>query len=139
MRLPELIVVRRVGDRRHVKNEVELHLIELLSPIQLRQIRRHKIALVAGEVLEIARSKIIDHRESGRGEFFLQSEGQIRTDKSSATGYDEVEWSFRGRHSRKIVKRSSKIHKDTLGLGQIVLESSDWLPDSRDSSLRAYQ
>jgi hypothetical protein len=57
-----------------MKNGIELFVIELLAPIQHRQILRHEIAAITGEVLEIARAKIVDHGETRIGEFFLQSE-----------------------------------------------------------------
>ena len=54
MRLDELIVQRRVGDRGKMEDRVEFLVAELLLPIERRQILRYEIALVAGEVLEIA-------------------------------------------------------------------------------------
>ena len=59
--LDELIVQGRVGDRGEMKNRVEFFVAELLLPIERGQILRDEIAAVAGEVLEIAGAKIVDH------------------------------------------------------------------------------
>ena len=45
--LHELIVQGRVGDRGEMKNGVEFFVAELLAPIELGQILRDKIAVVA--------------------------------------------------------------------------------------------
>ena len=54
-----------------MKNGVELFIIELLAPIETRQILRHDIAAISREIFEITRAKIIDDGESGVWKFFL--------------------------------------------------------------------
>ena len=63
--LDELIVQGRVGDRGEMKDRLEFFVAELLLPIERRQILRHEIACIAGEVLEIAGAEIIDHGQLG--------------------------------------------------------------------------
>ena len=86
----ELVVIGRVSDRREMKNRIELFVAELLMPVERCQILCHKVATVAGEILEIAGTKIIDHRETRVRKFLLQREREIRTDKTGAASDDEV-------------------------------------------------
>ena len=60
MRLLKLIVIGRVSNGSKMKNCVELFATELFPPMQLRQIGRNKIAAITGEILEIARPKVVD-------------------------------------------------------------------------------
>jgi hypothetical protein len=91
MRLRELVVHHRVRDRRHVKNAVEAGLAKLLLPVQFREILRHEIAVVAGEILEIARAKIVDLRQPSVRIFSLQFENKVRADKAGAAGHEQIE------------------------------------------------
>ena len=91
MHLDKLIVQRRVGDRSEMENRVELFVAELLSPIERREILRDKISAIAGEILEIARSEIVDHGQMGFGKLFLQGEDEIRSNESGAAGDKQVE------------------------------------------------
>jgi hypothetical protein len=75
--LLELIVIRRICDRREVKNGVELFVTELLAPIQSCQILRHEIAAISGEILEIARAKIVDHCQARIRILVLQCQCEI--------------------------------------------------------------
>ena len=90
MYLDELIVQRRVGDRRQVKNRVEFFATELFTPIHCRQILRDEIATIANEILKITRAKIVNYREMRGRKFFLQCECEIRADKTGAAGDDEI-------------------------------------------------
>ena len=65
--LDKLIVQRGVGDRGQMKNRVELFVAELLPPIERREILRDEITAIAGEILEIARAEIVDHRQTRFG------------------------------------------------------------------------
>ena len=62
---------------------------ELFAPIERGQILRNEIAAISGEVLEIPRAKIIDHREMRLREFFLQRQREIRADETSAASDNE--------------------------------------------------
>ena len=90
MHLHELVVRSRVGYRREMKNRVELFIAELLMPVERRQVLRYEIATVAGEILEIAGTEIIDHRETRVRKFILQRERQIGADEAGSTGDEEV-------------------------------------------------
>ena len=90
MHLDELIVQSRVRNRREMKNSIELFIAELLVPVERRQVLRYEIAAIAGEILEIAGTKIIDHRETRARKFLLQREREIGPDEAGATGDDEV-------------------------------------------------
>ena len=90
MYLDELIVQSRVGDRRQVKNRVELFVAELFSPIKRSQVLRNEIAAIAREISEIPGAKIIDHRQARLRKSFLQGERQVGADKAGATCDDEV-------------------------------------------------
>jgi hypothetical protein len=74
-----------------MENRIEFFVAELIVPIERRQILRREIAAIAGEILEIAGPKIIDHRETRVRKFLLQREREIRTDKTGAASDDEVE------------------------------------------------
>jgi hypothetical protein len=69
--LLELIVIRCVRDRCEVKNGVELFITELLLPIESRQILCHEIPAISCEILEITRTKIVNHRQARVWKFFL--------------------------------------------------------------------
>ena len=73
-----------------MKNGVELFGTELLLPINRGQILRNEIAAISGEVFEIPRAKIIDHRETRVREFFLQGEREIGADETGPAGDNEV-------------------------------------------------
>ena len=72
-----------------MKNGAELFVTELLAPIEGRQIPRHEVAGISGEVLKITRAKIVDHREMRLREFFLQRQREIRADETSAASDNE--------------------------------------------------
>jgi len=72
-----------------MKDRVELFVAELLAPIEGRQIPCHEVAAITGEVLEITRTKIVDHREMRLREFFLQRQREIRADETSAASDNE--------------------------------------------------
>ena len=90
MHLHELIVQRRVGNRREVKNGVELFVAKLFPPIERRQVLRNEIAAIAGQVFEIAGAEIIDHSQACVREFFLQRQREVRADKACAAGYEKI-------------------------------------------------
>lgn len=71
MHLLQLVVIRRIGDRREMKDCVERFIAKLFPPVETRQILRNEIATVTGQILEITRAKIVDDREGGVWEFFL--------------------------------------------------------------------
>ena len=73
-----------------MKNRVEFFVAELLAPIERGQILRDEIAVVAGEILEIAGAKIVDHGQARVGKFFLQREGEIGADEAGAAGDEEM-------------------------------------------------
>ena len=104
MNLFELVVVSRVSDGCKMKDRVEPFVAELLSPIERGQILRNKVAAVAGEILEIAGTKIVDHREPRIRKFLLQREREIGADEAGAAGDDEVGRRV-GRGHRKFVAR----------------------------------
>ena len=107
MHLRELIVQRCVGNRREMKNGIELFVAELSVPIERCQILCNKVATVAGEILEIAGTEIVDHREPRVRKFLLQREREIGADEPGATGDEEIGRRFSGRH-RKSWLRSDK-------------------------------
>ena len=104
MHLDKLVVQSRVGNRREMKNGIELFVGELIAPIERCQILRDKVATVAGEILKIAGAKIIDHRELRVRKFLLQREREIGADEAGAAGDDEVGRRV-GRGHRKFVAR----------------------------------
>ena len=91
MRLTELVVIGRVGDRRHVEDAVELLAAELPLPIKRRQVRRDEIPAVTGEILEIAGAEIVHYCEPRDRELLLHFEHEIRPDEPSAAGDEEIE------------------------------------------------
>ena len=74
-----------------MKNGVESFVAELLSPIECREILRDKVSAITDEVLEIARSEIVDHGQMGFGKLFLQGEDEIRSDESGASSDKQIE------------------------------------------------
>ena len=90
MHLDKLVVRSRVGYRREMKNRVELFIAELLAPIERGQVLGNEISAVTGEILEIAGTKIINHREPRVRKFLLQREREIGADEAGSTGDDEV-------------------------------------------------
>jgi hypothetical protein len=73
-----------------MKNGVEFFVTKLFTPVQPGQISGNKIATVAPEVLEIARTKVIDHGQSRFREALLQFQHKIRSDKTGAAGHNQV-------------------------------------------------
>ena len=73
-----------------MKNGIELFVAKLIVPIERCQVLRYKIATVAGEILEIAGTEIIDHGEPRVRKFLLQREREIGADEAGATGDGEV-------------------------------------------------
>lgn len=69
-----------------MKNCIELLTGELVSPIESGQISRNEVAAISEKVLEIARAKIVDHRQPCLREFFLQCQGEIRADEAGSSG-----------------------------------------------------
>ena len=69
-----------------MKNCIELLTGELVSPIESSQILRNEVAAISEKVLEIARAKIVDHRQPRLREFFLQRQGEIRADEAGSSG-----------------------------------------------------
>src|SRR4029450_12632049 len=97
MHLHELIVQSCVRNRREMKNRIELFVAELIVPIERCQILRNKVATVVSEILEIAGTEIIDHREPRVRKSLLQREREIGADEAGSTGDDEVgRWVSRG-------------------------------------------
>ena len=90
MHLLQLIVIRRIGDRREMKDRVERSVAELLMPVECRQILRNEVSAVAGQILEITRAKIVNHRNPRVLESFLQSQREIRPDETGAAGDNKV-------------------------------------------------
>jgi len=90
MNLFELVVVGCIGDRRKVKNRVELFIAELLAPIERGEVLRNEISTISSEVLEIAGPEIVNHCEPRVRKFLLQREREIRADEPGAAGDDEV-------------------------------------------------
>ena len=90
MHLDELVVQSRVRYRREMKNGIELFFAELSVPIKRCQILGDKVDTVAGEILEIAGTKIVDHREPRVRKFLLQRERQIGADEAGSPGDEEV-------------------------------------------------
>ncbi len=101
--LDELIVQRRVSDRRQVEDRIELFPAKLVLPIERRQILRDEIAAITDEVLEIAGAKIVEHRQARVRKFLLQRENKIRADETGAAGHHQVE-SRIGRGHRLIIR-----------------------------------
>ena len=54
-----------------MKDRAEPFFTELLLPVERRQILGKKIAAVTGEIFEITRAKIINHRQTRVRKFFL--------------------------------------------------------------------
>jgi len=69
-----------------MKNGVELLVAELVSPIECRQILRHKIAAITREILEITRAKIVNYCQMCVRKLFLQCQREIRANESGAAG-----------------------------------------------------
>ena len=90
MHLHELIVQSRIGYRCEMKNGVELFVTELVVPIQSRQILRNEVAAISREILEIAGTKIVDHRQTRIRKFFLQRQCKIGADETGSASDDEI-------------------------------------------------
>ena len=89
MSLEKLVVVSRVGDRREMKNRIEFFVAELLLPIERRQVLRDEIAPVAGEILEIARAKIVDHSQARVRHSLLECEHEVGADETGAASDED--------------------------------------------------
>ncbi len=87
-----------------MKNRVELFVAELIVPVERCQILRDKVSAIAGEILEISGTKIVDHRETRVRKFLLQREREIGADEAGSTGDDQVGTRVSRRH-RKFVAR----------------------------------
>ena len=90
MHLLQLIVIRRIGDRREMKDRVERFIAKLFLPVERRQILRNEIATVTGQILKITRAEIVNHRNTRVRESFLQSQREIRADETGAAGDNKV-------------------------------------------------
>ena len=90
MHLLELVVQSRVRYRCEMKNCIELFVAELIVPIERFQILRNKVATISSEILEIAGTKIIDHRQSRYRVFLLQTQHEIRADEAGTAGDEEI-------------------------------------------------
>ena len=95
MHLHELIVQRRIGDRREMKNGVELFIAKLFAPIERGQVLSDEIAAITGEIFEVAGAKIVDYGYFCLGKFFLEREREIRADESGATGDSNIRTGIR--------------------------------------------
>ena len=87
--LLELVVIGCIRDHAG-ENGVDLFVTELLDPIQSCQILCHEIAAISGEILEIPRAKIVDHRQTRIRKFFLQRQGEIGADEAGSASDDEI-------------------------------------------------
>ena len=74
-----------------MKNAVEFFRTELCAPIKRGQIRRHEVAAIAAQILEIARAKVVDHGQARVGMFLLQRQDQVRGNEPGAAGDEEIE------------------------------------------------
>ena len=92
-----------------MKNRVEFFVAELLLPIERGQVLRDEIAAVAGQVLEIAGAKIVDHGQPRLGHSFLQGEHEIGADKTGAARNKNGR--IRGRHSERTRRCAPLINK----------------------------
>ena len=90
MHLLQLIVIRRIGDRREMKDRVKRFIAELFPPVERCQILRNEIATVTGQILKITRAEIVDNCQTCVLESFLQRQGEIRADETGAARDDEV-------------------------------------------------
>ena len=45
-----------------------------------------EVATITGEIFEVARAKIVDHRQPRLRKFFLQRKGEIRANEAGASG-----------------------------------------------------
>ena len=104
MHLRELVVQSRVSDRCEMEDHAEFFVPELVVPIKRRQVLGYEIAAIARKVLEIAGTKIIDHREPRLGKSLLQGEREIGADKTGATGDEKTGTKVSRRH-RNFVAR----------------------------------
>ena len=68
-----------------MKDRVEFFVSELLPPIERGQILGDEIALVAGQVFEVAGAKIIDHRQPRVRHSFLEGKDEVGADETGAT------------------------------------------------------
>jgi len=73
-----------------MENGIELFVAKLFAPTECRQILGDKIAAVTAQILEIARTEIIDHRQARFRKFFLQREGEIGADEAGSTGDKKI-------------------------------------------------
>src|SRR6266481_7983721 len=73
-----------------MKNRIELFIAELFSPIEGRQILRHEIPAITGEIFEITGAEIVDDRETRIGEFFLQCQRKVGANEAGSAGNHEV-------------------------------------------------
>ena len=74
-----------------MENRVELFAAELFPPIQGGQVLGDEIAPITAKIFEITRPKIVDDREPGVWEFFLQRQREIRADETGATSDNKIE------------------------------------------------
>ena len=82
-----------------MKNCVEFFVAELLPPIERGQILRDEIAAIAGQVLEIAGTKIIDHGQPRLRHPLLQGEDKVGADETGAARNENGR--IRGRHAKR--------------------------------------
>ena len=73
-----------------MKNAVELLSAKLGGPIERSEICSHEVTSVTTKILEIAGTKIIDHRQSRCRVFFLQTQHEIRADEAGTAGDEEI-------------------------------------------------
>ncbi len=73
-----------------MENKVNLPPAEVLLQVELREVARDHIALVALEVLEVAGTKVVDHGDVGLGIAAGDFVDQVRADKAGPAGDDDV-------------------------------------------------
>ena len=100
MNLLELIVVGCVGNRREMKNRIELFFAELLAPIERGEVLRNEIPTIAGKILEIAGPEIVNHCETRVRKFFVQSKREVGADETSPAGDEQIGRRTRRGHGR---------------------------------------
>jgi len=73
-----------------VKNRIKLFFTELLAPIQPCQVLGDEIAPIPEEILEIAGTEIVNHRQARVRKFILEGKGEVGADESGAAGDEKI-------------------------------------------------
>lgn len=89
MDLEQLIVLRRVGDRRLMKDRVKLLTAKPRFPVEPRHIRADNVAAKIAQVLKIPGPEVVDDHNPRLWKLLLQRQRQIGADKTGPAGDED--------------------------------------------------